>query len=366
VAVNGYLAVGRQHAQAQGLPELTADRFLASWQADSAAIAFVALLGGAYVWGVLRLRLRGERWPVLRSVAFVGAGLGTIVFATMSGLAVYNRVLFWPAAVQNILLDLLAPVSLAFGDPLSLAYRALPAAASARLRRVMRGRVARFLTFPLVSPLLVLGTELSIFFTPYFGTALRNNTLHQVMYLHLLFVGCLFVLPILTREEMLPSWCSHPVRAALVFVDSIFDAIPGVVVMTSSTMIAGSWYAAHPRTWGPSRSTDQMLGGGAMLTLAELVGLPFLIAVFMEWMRAERTQTAELDKRLDAELERVAAAARSEAADLPPANASPDAPPAGVGQERVRPWWETDPGIVGQRFRATGDDGSQRAEPPRR
>ena len=44
----------------------------------------------------------------------------------MSALAVYSRVLFWPAAVQNILLDLIAPLGLALGDPLTLASRALP------------------------------------------------------------------------------------------------------------------------------------------------------------------------------------------------------------------------------------------------
>ena len=43
----------------------------------------------------------------------------------MSGLAVYDHELFWPAAVQNMVLDLIAPLGLALGDPLSLALSAL-------------------------------------------------------------------------------------------------------------------------------------------------------------------------------------------------------------------------------------------------
>lgn len=92
-------------------------------------------------------------------------------------------------------------------------------------------------------------------------------------------------------------------------------------------MVAGHWYAAHPRTWGPSVSHDQAIGGGLMITLAELVALPFLILVFAEWRRAERVRTVALDARLDRE-----------------AFAAPE-PDSG------RPWWETDQGEVGRRMR---------------
>jgi putative copper resistance protein D len=321
-----------------GLPELTGGRFLGYWDVDPVAMVLVLLLGGAYAWGVVRVRGGGERWPVARTVAFSVLGLGTIVFATMSALAVYDRVLFWPAAVQNILLDLIAPIGLALGDPLSLAYRALPPRLAGRLRGAVTGRTVRLLTFPLVSSVLVVATELSVYFTPYFETALRVRAVHEVMYLHLLLVGCLFVLPMLTREELLPAWCTHPVRAALVFLDGVFDAIPGVVVMTSGTLVAGHWYAAHARGWGPGVDLDQQIGGGAMVAIAELVGLVFLIAVFAEWVRVERSRTAELDRRLDAELVSPASSATAPASE-------PD---------RVRPWWETDPGQVGQRFRSSG------------
>ena len=330
--------------QVLALPELTGGSFLGTWQPDPAAIALVALFGGAYAWGVVRLRRSGERWPLARTAAFIVVGLGTIVFATTSALAVYDKVLFWPAAVQNVLLDLIAPVGLALGDPVSLACRALPQPRSAAVRRVMTGRVVRLLTYPLVSSALVVATELGIYFTPYFATALRVGAVHEVMYLHLLLAGCLFVLPMLSGEELLPSWCTYPVRAALVFLDGVFDALPGVVVMTSNTLVAGQWYASRMRDWGPSVELDQMIGGGAMISIAELVGLLFLIAMLAEWARAEKADTVELDRRLDAELERVPA-------PVPPTTTGPT-PVGDAGEERVRPWWETDPGVVGQRFRA--------------
>lgn len=325
------------------LPELTLSRGFSTWEADPVAIAAVALLGGLYAAGVVRRRRAGLGWPVARIAAFAVLGLGVLTVATMSSLAVYDRVLFWPAAVQNILLDLLAPLGLALGDPLGLA------APDGALHRAMTSRSVRVLTFPLVSSLMVLVSELTIYFTPYFATSLGNYPVRQLMHAQLLLTGSLFVLPMLTRQEMLPRWCNHPIRAALVFFDGLFDSVPGIVVMTSGTLVAGHWYSAHPRTWGPSVQEDQMLGGGLMLTLAELVAMPFLIAVFIEWWRADRDRTAALDARLDEELT-PAPAARTAAPAVPAGAPDPAAVPA---PGLVRPWWETDDGEVGQRMRHT-------------
>ncbi|MER7403383.1 cytochrome c oxidase assembly protein [Streptomyces sp. NPDC000070] len=324
------------------LPELTAGRLLGSWRLDVPALLLVIVLGGLYGRGVARVRGRGGSWPLARLAAFVVLGLGAIVVATMSGLAVYDRELFWPAAVQNTTLDLLAPLGLALGDPLRLAVEALPEGGAGRVRRVLTGRLVRTLTFPLVSTVLVLVTELTVYFTPYFATALRLGWLHELMYLHLLAAGCLFVLPVLTREQALPAWCTHPVRAALVFLDGIVDALPGLVVMTHGTLIAGAWYLHHAPPWSPDVHHDQQTGGGAMLGIAELAALPFLLTILAQWVRAERAQTAALDRRLDAEL-------------------TPGAPQfeRGAAPGLVRPWWETERSEVAERVRRQGHDAGQ-------
>ncbi|MFD8723347.1 cytochrome c oxidase assembly protein [Streptomyces sp. NPDC059629] len=329
------------------MAELTTGRLLTSWQPDVPALLLVVALGGLYGWGVLRLRRRGEPWSPLRTAAFMLLGLGTLVVATMSALAVYDHVLFWPAAVQNILLDLVAPLGLALGDPLRLAAEALPEPAAARLRRAMTGRLIRLLTFPLVSTALVLATELTIYFTPYFATALRVGWLHELMYLHLLAAGSLFVVPVLTREETLPAWCTHPVRAGLVFLDGVIDAVPGVVVMTHGTLIAGAWYLHHHPSWSPDVRQDQQIGGGAMLSIAELVALPFLLTILYQWARAERIQTAALDRHLDQQAVAATAAVPASAVPAPAGSASASTASA----DRVRPWWETEENEVAARIR---------------
>ncbi|MEU6364929.1 cytochrome c oxidase assembly protein [Streptomyces sp. NPDC046931] len=126
-------------------------------------------------------------------------------------------------------------------------------------------------------------------------------------------------------------------RAALVFPDGVVDAMPGVVVVTHGTLIAGAWYLQHAPSWAPDVHHDQQLGGGAMLGIAELVALPFLLAILAQWARAERVQTAALDRRLDAELTPATAAA-AQNGGMPTA-------------ERVRPWWETEQNEVAARIR---------------
>ncbi|MFE2063084.1 cytochrome c oxidase assembly protein [Streptomyces sp. NPDC059467] len=331
------------------MAELTTGRLLTSWQPDVPALLLVVALGGLYGWGVLRLRRKGEPWSPLRTAAFMLLGLGTLVVATMSALAVYDHVVFWPAAVQNILLDLVAPLGLALGDPLRLAVQALPEPAAARLRRTMTGRLIRLLTFPLVSTALVLATELTIYFTPYFATALRVGWLHELMYLHLLAAGSLFVVPVLTREETLPAWCTHPVRAGLVFLDGVIDAVPGVVVMTHGTLIAGAWYLHHHPSWSPDVRQDQQIGGGAMLSIAELVALPFLLTILYQWARAERIQTAALDRHLDQQAATVPAPAVSAPTASAPTSTTATA-------DRVRPWWETEENEVAARIRRQHGD----------
>lgn len=299
------------------LPRLTGTTALTSWTLDPFALAFVLIAGLLYGIGVARARRRGTGWPLLRLLLFVLVGLGGIVLATMSMFAVYAEVLFWPATCANLMLDLIAPLGLALGDPIGLARVALGDPGRRRLDAVLGSGPLRFLTYPLVSSTAVLGSELSIYFTGYFTAALAHEPVWQLMHLQLLVTGLLFVLPMLTSQELLPRWATPGVRVLLVFVDGLFDSIPGLLILFSRPLLAASWYARQPRSWGPGPRLDQQLAGGLLFTLAELVSLPFVIAVFVEWWRSERVSTAELDARLD----------RLEQQD------------PGSGS---RPWWETE------------------------
>ena len=105
-----------------GPPQLTVARAFTEWTVDPWALAFVLLLGGLYLAGARRLRRSGAGWPLGRTVAFCGLGLGFAVIATMSWVGVYAGVLFYVRAVQTVLLLLLIPMFFALGKPISFRY----------------------------------------------------------------------------------------------------------------------------------------------------------------------------------------------------------------------------------------------------
>jgi putative copper resistance protein D len=89
---------------------------------------------------------------------------------------------------------------------------------------------------------------------------------------------------------------------------------------------------------------DQRLGGGAMLAVAEAVGLPVIGAVFVEWMRSDEREAREVDARLDAE------SARTTAPPASPTGGEESPELAAPGLAAPGLWWEQDPRLA-SRFR---------------
>ena len=306
------------------LPPLTPVTMLTSWMFDPLGVGLVVALAFLYAVCLVRARSLGAKWYWLRSAAFMILGIGSLAYGTCGALAVYRSSLFWVAAVQAAVLSAVTPMGLALGEPTMLAGRTLGVKGVRRLRRALGGPLLRILMFPLLSSLLAVGSLIVVFFTGYFLSSVSNALVREALYLQLLGTGLLVVLPLL-GEDMLPPWCTHPVRALIAFVDGLLDAIPGILVMTAPTLLASGVAGFTNRTWGPGPALDQKLGGAAMLAVAEVVGLPLLAAVFVSWVRADDADARATDAFLDAR------AAQS------------------VEPVLDRPWWETDPRFFNRR-----------------
>src|SRR2546423_994754 len=69
------------------------------------------LAAGLYLAGVVRLRRRGDRWPVSRIVAWLG-GLATVLLVTCTGIGSYGMELFSVHMFQHMVLSMMSPVLL--------------------------------------------------------------------------------------------------------------------------------------------------------------------------------------------------------------------------------------------------------------
>jgi len=345
-----------------GPPELTFARAFTSWRLDPWTLTAVALLGAAYLLGARRVRARGTPWPRGRTLAFCGLGLGFAVIATMSSIGVYQPVLFYVRSVQTILLLLVVPLFVALGRPLSLVIATVPRLGR-RLEEVIGSRAARVLTFPLITTLVLVVTPFLVYFTPWYAAGFRSGLIAQLTHLALLVPGFVFFWTLL-RVDPVPKAYPYVVALWITAAEVIGDAILGIAVIADTNLIAGPYYQALGRPWGPSLATSQVIGGGVLWILGDIVGLPFLAAQLIQMIREDEAEAKVVDADLDAAEAARTAVVRSEPTQAEAAVASQavqagaaeaGAAQAGAAQTATqRPWWETDRRFA-DRFRAVDD-----------
>jgi cytochrome c oxidase assembly factor CtaG len=278
-----------------GPPQLTAWTALTSWVVDPGGLVLVLGLGLPYLVAVRRLRRAGHSWAPGRVVGYV-AGLVCIVLATMSFLGVYAHVLFWVTAVQLALLLTVVPVLLSLGAPVS-AVRAVSPRAGARVDRWLGVRLVRLATFPVVAAAVVASVPFVVYFTPLFEASMRSVPVYWLLHAALVVVGLTFYWGVLSvdGEPRLP----FAALAAVVLVETLVDSVPGIVLWLGTRLIAAEYYRAVGRPWGRSLLSDQQFGGVMLWAVGEAVGLPLLMLVVVQWVRADAREAARIDAELD-------------------------------------------------------------------
>lgn len=293
------------------VPPLTLDRLLTMWRPDVIVlmVALLAIVG--YLAGVRRLRAREIRWPAGRTIAWL-AGVLVAVAVLCSGTATYAPALFSVHMVQHMTLSMLVPILLALGAPITLALRALPASPGASegtadrgarewILTVLHSRVASVLAHPVVALALYIGTLYAFYFSGLFAWAMESHVAHLLMVAHFVGVGALYFWPIIALDPM-PRKLPPLGRMLLLFASMPFHAFFGVIVMTSSTLIGGSWYSALRQPWVDLQA-DQNMGGGIAWGAAELPVLAVLVVVFVAWYRSDVRAARRADRHSDADLE---------------------------------------------------------------
>lgn len=256
------------------------------------------LYGGA----VLRLRRRGDRWPIGRTIAF-GLGLACVLLMTATGIGGYGMELLSIHMVQHMTLSMLAPIPLLLGAPITLTLRALRPAGPGRtgprevLLAVLHSRYAVVMTSPFVTLPLLVGSLYGLYFTPLFGDLMSTWWGHGLMLLHFLLVGLLFYFPLLGVDPTPRR--PHPVIGILELMGGMpFHAFFGIAVMMSSGLIS-PFFAHPPASWGVSAMSDQSTAGGIAWGFGEIPTLIMLLVMAARWMRSEQRVARRTDRAED-------------------------------------------------------------------
>jgi cytochrome c oxidase assembly factor CtaG/putative copper export protein len=282
----------------------TAARLALGWTADGFAIVILAFGVALYSAGVLKLRRRGDRWPIGRSVAW-GAGWLVFAYATVGGAGLYSHVLFSVHMVAHMLVAMLAPLLLAAGAPATLALRALPGprvkgerSPRQLLLGALHSRVARVLTHPVVAFAIFVGSIYALYFSSLFPWLMSGHLGHTVMQVHFLFAGFLFFYVIMGVDPRPRP--IHPLLAVgLLFVATALHAFFSLALMSAREVLAQSYFASLQRPYAQDLLADQHLGGGLSWGLGELPIVLVLGIVLVRWVRADDREARRSDRAAD-------------------------------------------------------------------
>lgn len=279
---------------------------LTAWRFDLIFGTLAIVLAVLYLLGVRRLIARGDHWPMGRVVAWL-AGCAVLLFATSSGIGRYAPAMFSVHMEVHMMLSMLAPVLLVLGGPVLLALRALPVAGKDKapgprewLLAMVRSPLTRFLTNPIVALVLFVGSFYVLYFSGLFDWALDKHWAHLLMNAHFLLVGYIFYWPVIGIDPS-PRRLPHIARLGMVFASLPFHAFFGVILMNMQTVIGEQFYQRLGLPWTADLLSDQRLGGGIAWAAGELPLLIVLVALLIQWARADDREARREDRRADTE-----------------------------------------------------------------
>ncbi|MFE9551918.1 cytochrome c oxidase assembly protein [Streptomyces sp. NPDC006692] len=283
------------------LPPFTLTRGL-EWSADPFFLIGCLLGLALYAWGVVRLRRRGDSWPVSRMVLWT-VGVLTIALVMCTKLNDYGMVMFSAHMVQHMVISMLSPILLLLGAPVTLALRALPVATRGRkgprelLLMLLHSRYMKIVTHPAFTIPLFIASLYGLYFTPVFDFLMESKTGHIAMMVHFLAVGLVFFWPIMGVDPG-PHRPGYVMRMLELFAGMPFHAFFGIALMMASEPMI-STYRNPPASLGIDALTDQQAAGGIAWAFSEIPSVLVLIALVFQWYATEKRQARRTDRAAD-------------------------------------------------------------------
>jgi putative copper resistance protein D len=284
----------------------TLARLAFDWRFDLIFGTLAIVMASLYLLGVRRLHARGDRWGAGRTAAWL-CGCAVLLIATSSGLGKYSPAMFSVHMGTHMMLTMLTPILLVLGAPVTLMLRALPVAGRGNppgprewLLAAVHSPVARFVTHPLFSLPVFVGSYYALYFSNLFAWALNEHWAHVAMNLHFLLAGLIFFWPVIGVDPS-PRRLPPVVRLAVVFISVPFHAFFGVALMGADTVIGEPFYRSLALPWITDPLVDQKLGGGLAWASGEFPLLLVIVALLIQWSRHDERSARRDDRRADAD-----------------------------------------------------------------
>lgn len=270
---------------------------------DPLFLSLSLVAAALYVIGYVRLRARGDSWPIMRLVSWL-LGISVVIWSTNAGISVYSQVSVGLHMLQHMILTMMGPILLVLGAPATLALRALkPSRTGERgprewLMWFLHSPITRVLTNPFyVFFVYVIGLY-ALYLTPLFGWLMGSHVGHVLMQTHFVVSGYLFywvLIGIDPRPKPLPYWG----RLLMLLLALAVHAFFAVALMMGTTPMAVEWYGVVRPDWVTDPLQDTLLGGQIAWGVGEIPTLIVLIVIAVQWARSDDRDAKRLDRQAD-------------------------------------------------------------------
>jgi putative copper resistance protein D len=292
-------------------PELTLDRWFTGYDLDILWLVAVGFGVIFYVVGVVRLRRRGDAWPIHRTIFWV-SGLLLLAWVTSGPLNEYQEYLFSVHMAEHMILTMAIPLLLVSGAPITLALRAIHKRDDGTrggrewIMWAVHTPFSRVITHPIVAAAIFIVSLWAFYFTDLLRWSMYDHLGHEWMIIHFLISGYLFVMSLIGIDPV-PYRLPYAGRLITLIAVMAMHSFFGMAIMMQNGLFVAEWFGSMGRTWGPSPLDDQYIGGGIAWSVGEIPTLILATIVGIQWSRSDdklqRRRDRAADRDGDAELE---------------------------------------------------------------
>ncbi len=284
-------------------PEFTIDRWFTAWDIDVLWLVAAGFGLFFYLAGVRRLRLRGDRWPIHRTVFWV-LGMLMLLWVTGGPINAYQEYLFSVHMLGHMMLSMAIPLLLVSGAPVTLALRAIHKRDDGTrggrewIMWAVHSPFSKVVTHPFVAAGIFILSLWAFYFTDLVRWSMFEHLGHEWMVAHFLISGYLFVLSLVGADPV-PYRLPYPGRLITLIAIMAMHAFFGVAIMMQEGLMVADWFGSMGRTWGPTPMDDQYIGGGIAWSIGEIPTLILAITVAIQWSRSDTKLQKRRDRHAD-------------------------------------------------------------------
>lgn len=260
---------------------------------------------GLYIWGYVRLRQAGNRWPINRLICWI-AGWLMVVILIASRMWTYSSATFSWHMVVHMTLNMGAPVLMVLGGPITLMLRTSTAHGTGQpvglhdvVSQLLNWRLVAVLLNPILVWMIFVGSLYILYLSPLFGLAMRYHWAHQLMAVHFLVIGYLFYWLVIGVDRP-PRPLPHIAKLGYIFAAMPFHAFFAVAVLSGGAIIGQSFYTLLDLPWLNDLAAQQRAGGQVTWATGEIPLFIVIIALVGQWFQQDTREAKRKDRAADA------------------------------------------------------------------